>query len=222
MYTNPPRTWRVCKALFSMRTRTLEIVLLIIITVSAVGVFSYVGLHALVIAPQDDSVPITQSTQSHQTEPPATPGEIPRRLIIPSLNINAAVQSVGINGKGAMGVPSNYTDVAWYKSGTTPGHRGSAVIDGHVDNGLALSGVFKHLEDIRAGADVYIETAAGKRLHFVVQDIEMYDYKDVPVEQLFNRSDQSRLNLITCGGHWVKNDKTYDHRVVVYTVLAPN
>jgi sortase (surface protein transpeptidase) len=94
------------------------------------------------------------------------------------------------------------------------------VIDGHVDNGLGLSGVFKHLEDLQQGDDVYVVTKTGRELHFVVEDTVSYPYKTVPLETLFSRDDDARLNLITCGGSWVKSDKTYDHRFVVYTRLV--
>src|SRR6185503_17165796 len=107
-----------------------------------------------------------------------------------------------------MGTPSNFTDVAWYKYGTVPGQVGSAVIDGHVDNGLALAGVFKHLTDIKNGADVYVITKEGTKIHFVVQDIQSYPYKSVPTTLLFNQKDRARLNLVTCAGTWVPGDKT--------------
>lgn len=119
-----------------------------------------------------------------------------------------------------MAVPSNYTDVGWYKYGVPPGRQGSAVIDGHVDNGLALPGVFKYLDKIKVGDDVYIEESDGGRLHFVVYDVEVYPYTDVPREKLFAAASSSYLNLITCGGSWLQSSHTYDHRMVVYTKLV--
>lgn len=187
------------------------------ITTSAIAVFSWTAVHALWYAPDVDvevSVPAPKGVRSASFS-----GDVPVRLSIPSLGINANVQQVGVNGKGNMAVPSNYTDVAWYKYGPVPGEVGSAVIDGHVDNGLGLDGVFKHLEDIEVGDDVYVSTKSGKRLHFVVRDIESYHYTQVPTELLFNLSDGAHLNLVTCGGLWVKDDKTYDRRIVVYTEL---
>lgn len=147
------------------------------------------------------------------------PSEEPSRLIVPSLRIDADIQQVGVNAKGNMGVPTNYADVAWYKHGTIPGQLGSAVIDGHVDNGLGLAGVFKHLADLKPGDDVIVVTKTGRELRFTVQDVVTYPYDSVPLEKVFTRNDNARLNLITCGGKWIKSEKTYDERVVVYTVL---
>lgn len=144
----------------------------------------------------------------------------PSRLIIPNISVNANVQYVGINAKGGMGTPAGFSDVAWYKGGTIPGDTGSAVIDGHVDNGLGLSGVFKHLEDVHIGDDVYVVQNDGDKLHFRVIDVQLYPYDDAPSDAIFNRTDAAHLNLITCSGDWVGSEKTYNKRLVIYTELV--
>lgn len=192
--------------------------LIILITVAAVIAFASTLVRAVYYVPNDGQLaPTTSPIIAHVQ----VPVEEPARLVIPSLGIDAAVQKVGVNPKGNMGVPSNYTDVAWYKYGTTPGQLGSAVIDGHVDNGLALAGVFKHLTDVQIGDDVYVTTASGRQLHFKVVDKQSYPYQEVPLELLFARKDKARLNLITCIGAWVQSGKTYDQRLIVYTELVP-
>ena len=145
----------------------------------------------------------------------------PARLIVPSLEVDADIQYVGVTKDGNMGVPSNFADVGWYKYGTIPGRQGSAVIDGHVDNAIGLAGVFKNLSTMKVGESVYVQTKGGEKLRFIVTDVVTDGYKDVPVETLFNRKDARRLNLVTCGGSWIQTEKTYDERTVVYTVLAP-
>jgi len=188
-----------------------------VVTALALVVFASTLVQALWYAPESSTYVPDGSRTGARTVPPS---EQPDRLIIPALNIDAPIQYVGITKKGNMGVPSNFSDVAWYKYGTVPGQIGSAVIDGHVDNGLALPGVFKHLDELRVGDDVIVETKQGRKLRFVVTDIESYNYKDVPGEVLFGRADTSRLNLVTCGGSWIRTEKTYDQRLVVYTVLV--
>ncbi len=150
----------------------------------------------------------------------ATPDEVPVRLSIPSLSIDAAVQSVGIGKSGNMAVPTNFTDVGWYRYGPAPGSVGSAVIDGHVDNGLSLAGVFKQLNEVKVGDKIIVTDASGREQHFTVEDIKDYDYKSVPTELVFNRTDTARLNLVTCDGAWVAGEKTYDRRIVVFAVLT--
>jgi sortase A len=192
--------------------------LVALVVIVATGVFTATAVHALLFAP-DEEVAAPALAQKALSQS-ATPGEHPARLRIPTLGIDANVQYVGITKKSTMAVPSNFTDVAWYKYGPVPGQRGSAVMDGHVDNGLALDGVFKHLSDIKIGDDVYVDTKDGTPLHFVVIDVQLYPYKNVPTQLIFGQSNAVRLNLITCDGAWVKGDKTYDHRLVVYTILA--
>ncbi len=198
--------------------RTIRQFVVFIITVTAIIIFGATLVHALFYAPEVEiAVPNASTTPGQEVDP----SERPSQVIIPALKIDADVQHVGVKPDGSMGTPNNFTDVAWYKYGPAPGYRGSAVIDGHVDNGLSLAGVFKHLGDIKVGDDVYVKTAGGKTLHFVVEDVETYPYQSVPTEKIFERADKPRLNLITCDGKWVKGKDTYDERLVVYTVLAP-
>ena len=167
--------------------------------------------------------PIIVPKKSIPVSPVSTStSSLPKRLIVPTLGIDANVQYVTVNAKGNMGTPNNFTDVSWYKPGTEPGKVGSAVMAGHVDNGLSLAGVFKKLDTIQVGDDVYVQETNGTKLHFKVEKVTSYPYTEVPVQAIFTSSDGSkRLNLITCVGAWVPGQKTYDRRLVVYTKLVP-
>ena len=204
-----------------MRPRNIASrIIIIFIVVAAAGVFAWTFVHAVVYVPEDAGpVPVMQEGASPGLYQVGT-SSLPARLTIPSLGINTHIQYVGENAQGNMRAPDNFTDVAWYEYGTVPGDVGSAVIDGHVDNGLGLDGVFKHLSDIIVGADVYIETNGGTMLHFKVSDIEVYPYQNVPTAALFTQHDAAHLNLITCDGTWVAGGDTYDHRIVIYTRLV--
>ncbi|QQG38312.1 MAG: class F sortase [Candidatus Kaiserbacteria bacterium] len=197
------------------QSRTTTVVIGII-TIAAIVTFGATLARALWYSP-DTEVDIPSTGQAIT---PASPEAYPARLEIPSLDIDAAVQYVGINAKGNMANPSNFTDVGWYKGGTVPGSVGSAVMAGHLDNALALDGVFKRLKELKAGDSMYVTTVGGEKLRFVVQEASVYNYLQAPVERIFKRADRARLNLITCEGEWIKSDKTYDERRVVYAVLA--
>jgi sortase (surface protein transpeptidase) len=186
----------------------------------AVGVFAVTLVHAVWYAPDlevtDNSIVATSTVPHAQV----VTGDYPVRLEIPKLTINANVQKVGIAKSGHMAVPNNFTDAAWYKYGAAPGQAGDAVFDGHVDNGLSLPGVFKQLGSIAVGDDIYVETASGTRLHFVVSDIQQYPYLEVPMNSIVSTTGEPRLSLITCEGAWVQGQKTYDHRLVVYAKMV--
>lgn len=160
-------------------------------------------------------------TTTTNTNSPSVPGEKPVKLVIPSLNINAKVQYVGIGKSGNMAVPYGYTDVGWYRYGPLPGQIGSAVFDGHVDNGLGVAAVFKHVGDIKIGDEIDVITEKGNKIPFKVTDVAQYGYKDKTANQkIFIENKDALIRLITCTGTWVSNEKTYDHRIVVTGKLA--
>jgi LPXTG-site transpeptidase (sortase) family protein len=176
-------------------------------------VFTLHGVFASPVAgSQDVGIPVTRIVPMGVESIPAFAP--PVRLHIPAIAVNAKVQKVGVTAKNTIGIPSNFTDVAWYKYGAVPGEQGSAIIDGHVDNALALPGVFKNLHNVKVGDDIYVDDAEGTTLHFKVTDVSSYDYKNTPAS-LLTENDKKLLRLITCGGKWVRSDKTYDTRLVV-------
>lgn len=183
------------------------------VTMGAALVFVGTMVQALFYAPTSEIEPPEQMLLVAATS------SKPVRLEIPSLGIDAKVQYVGVNGKGEMGIPSNFKDVAWYRYGTVPGQLGSAVIAGHVDNGLALPVVFWRLKEMRVGNDVYVVARDGSKLRFTVTGIATYPYTESPAERIFGESDKARLNLITCAGSWLKGLRTYSERLVIYTVF---
>lgn len=161
----------------------------------------------------------TQQTHSNVTQ--NNTSDFPIKIIIPKIGVDAKVQKVGITLKGNMSAPHNFTDVGWYKYGTVPGNLGSAVMDGHVDNGFNLDGVFKHLKDLKVGDNIFVDMQNGTQLHFVVEDVQSYYYKDTPMDEILNKNDgAAHLNLITCDGTWLPEAKTNDRRLVVYTKLV--
>src|ERR1039457_7041885 len=129
-----------------------KLYLITLITFVALCVFFAVLVNALWYS-SDAEVPLPKELQAKKIEDPNIPADIPLstpvRLVISALHIDAKVQDVGITKNGNMATPNNFTDVGWYKYGALPGEMGSAVIAGHVDDGLALPGVFKHLGDLQ-------------------------------------------------------------------------
>lgn len=147
------------------------------------------------------------------------PGQ-PARLVIPAIGVNAAVQSVGLAANGDMGIPTNFTDTAWYNGGPRPGMPGSAVIDGHLDGRNVPQAVFYNIDKLKAGDLVEVVDEKGKTLQFRVIETKIYDY-DAPTTEVFSGdASKARLNLITCAGSWLKTEKLYDKRVVVFTELV--
>ena len=150
----------------------------------------------------------------------------PSRLLIPAIGINAAVEDVGIvpNGKwaGDMETPtqSRWEHVGWYDAGPRPGERGSAVIDGHLDDQYGQPAVFWNLRKLHAGDEVQVVMSNGKKLTFRVSRIAYYPPQAAPLQDIFGNSGGIYLNLITCAGDWIPSEGQTTLRLVVYTTLA--
>ncbi len=143
----------------------------------------------------------------------------PARLRIPSIGVDANIQSVGLLKNGSMGIPTNFTDVAWYNRGVRPGVPGNAVIDGHFDGRKVPRAVFYSLGDLKPGDLVEVVDQRGKTFRFQVVSSKTYKYKD-PTDEIFSGdASKARLNLITCAGDWIKSEKSYSQRIVVFTEL---
>jgi len=140
--------------------------------------------------------------------------ELPVGLRIPAINVNAHIQYVGLTPNGGMEVPSNAADVGWFKLGSRPGEKGSAVISGHLDGKNGEAGVFANLHKLKKGDKLYVEDSKGKSIAFVVRDSRTYDpgYAD----DVFSRNDSAHLNLVTCDGVWDGVKKSYSKRLVVF------
>ena len=146
---------------------------------------------------------------------------LPVRLIIPAIDVDAKVQLVGLDEdeSGAMAVPSNFTDVGWYKDGVRPGMSGSAVIAGHFNGKKVSEAVFYDLAKLQVGDKVVIMSEESTEEIFTVVRVETYAY-DASTTDVFTSADgKSKLNLITCGGTWMSEKRLYDKRTVVFTEL---
>jgi LPXTG-site transpeptidase (sortase) family protein len=143
----------------------------------------------------------------------------PTKIIIPKLGIETKVLPVGKTKEGALDVPNSLKNVGWYIGGVRPGERGNAVIDGHEVDELGFGAVFKNLYLLEPGDSIFVENENGDRLEFQVNQSLVYDFKNAPLEKIFGNASTSNLNLITCNGEFLRELKTKDKRLVVYTNL---
>ena len=141
----------------------------------------------------------------------------PNRLKIPSIGVDADIESVGVTPDGLMGVPVNNIDVGWFNLGPRPGERGSAVIAGHLDGTNGEEAVFSNLNKLKMGDKVYVVDENGNTVSFTVEGNQEYDvgYAD----EIFSRNDGTYFNLITCDGIWDGIKKSYSKRLVVFTTI---
>ena len=141
-------------------------------------------------------------------------------LVIPSLGIQASMQSVGLTPNGAIGIPTNYTDVAWFSRSAVPGTAGTSVVVGHRDTRVFAPGVFRYLGTLVPGDDVYVDRD-GTRFHFKLTDKRVYAEDTDRMAEIMGQGDATtRLNLITCDGVWNQSVRRYNERLVIFTELV--
>jgi LPXTG-site transpeptidase (sortase) family protein len=202
-----------------MKRKKIAIHIIIII---AIGIFTTTILQAMYYSPSDEiPIPIEMAEEIEEQRLANSTVEYPlypARLVIPSIDIDAKIEEVGISRKGNMATPKNFSNTGWYKYGTIPGQKGSAVIAGHVDNGFSLAGVFSELSDLKKGDAVFVVTRGDEWLHFIVTDSKIYDFDEKP-EEVFREDGEHILRLITCTGTWMEEKRTHNKRLVVRAVL---
>jgi len=140
----------------------------------------------------------------------------PARLKIPSIGVDAKVESVGLTPQGSVGVPEGPSDAAWFDRSPSPGEVGNAIIVGHFGWKDGLPSVFDDLSRLQKGDVLYVEDGAGMIVTFVVRESRRYDPK-ADASVVFDSNDgKAHLNLITCEGVWDATKESYSLRLVVF------
>jgi len=175
---------------------------------SAAIIFFMSGSRANPVLPTSNTVP--QNLQQARAA-------LPSRLMIPAINVDAAIESVGLTSQGAMAVPAGPADAAWFDLGPRPGESGSAVIAGHEGWKDNIKAVFDDLYKLQKGDKIYVEDEQGATTTFVVSGMQTYD-QNGDASGIFSSTDgKAHLNLITCEGTWNAAEKSYSNRLVVFT-----
>jgi LPXTG-site transpeptidase (sortase) family protein len=200
--------------------RPLFIVSLVAIAVSSIffpfSIFNQPALGSFVHTAE--SVPNTVFSEQPSLPAGQVGLELPVRLKIPKINVDAALEPVGLTSQGAVDVPKGPANAGWFDLGPRPGEKGSSVIDGHFGwwkNGTQA--VFDNLDKLRKGDKVYIEDETGATITFVVRESRMYNPNADATDVFGSNDGKVHLNLITCDGVWDKVAKGYSQRLVVFT-----
>jgi sortase A len=139
------------------------------------------------------------------------------RLKIPKIQLDAAIESVGLTPEGGVAVPAGPSDVAWFDVGPRPGESGTAVIVGHYGWKDGIPAVFDDLSKLQKGDKIFIEDENGTAQAFVVRARRTYGENESAADIFTSNDGKAHLNLITCGGTWNEVSKTYSERIVVFT-----
>lgn len=168
------------------------------------------------VIPNEDVQVLVPLPESDQGVTPEQKVELPLRLHINRIGVDAPIYTVGLAADGSMDVPKSPFETGWYELGPRPGSIGSAVIAGHVDSATGAPGVFANLDNLTIGDIITVESE-GTSLLFRVRKIHVYP-ADADATEIFTSTDgKAHLNLITCNGTWDTDTNQYTDRLVIFT-----
>lgn len=187
--------------------RTLLVVVLVEFAIPIAFILNFVLKGPV----KGSSAPVTPNT-SHKV----VNFGLPARLKIPKINVDAAVEPVGLTSKGDLDVPKGPAGAGWYNSGPRPGEIGSSVIDGHFGYKDHIPAVFDNLSKLHPGDKLYVIDEKGLTATFVVSELKTYAPDEIAVSVFRSSDKKAHLNLITCEGTWNASAKSYSNRLVVF------
>lgn len=138
----------------------------------------------------------------------------PARVVIPAIDVDAALVGVGLALDGSMQVP-DFGLAGWYTEGPMPGHPGPAVIVAHVDSRRGPD-IFHRLDELARGDEIHVLYASGDRVTFRMTSSEQTPKDDLPVDSLWPLTTERLLALVTCGGQFDRSTRHYLDNVIVY------
>ncbi|KON73323.1 hypothetical protein M768_10305 [Cellulosimicrobium cellulans F16] len=155
-------------------------------------------------------VPVRPAQDVPDPAPPA-----PTRVVVADLDVDLPVEPAGVDPEGRMALPGSGDVAAWYRFGPAPASpAGTTVVAAHVDDPDGV-GPFARLAEITTGARVDVVDATGASYTYTVTDVRSVPKPDVPLDELFDRTGERRLVLVTCGGAWDRDRRSYSDNVVV-------
>ncbi|MFP3986586.1 class F sortase [Streptomyces sp. E11-3] len=167
-------------------------------------------------AAADSSVPAARKNLG----PAPLPFSLADRIRIPAIQVDAPVQPVGLDPDGWVDAPpAEEPNLAgWFTGAVSPGEKGTAVIDGHVDNDSGPA-VFYGLGSLKKGNRVEVLRKDGRTAVFEIYGIEVFEKRNFPGTRVYGNTGAAELRVITCGGGFSKSEG-YDGNVVVFARLA--
>ncbi len=173
------------------------------------------------------------STAAMQSAPAAAPAPAPGPLLlpasppvavsVPAIGINSSLIDLGRNSDGTIEVPSlddPDSKPGWYTGSPTPGTLGPAIILGHIDSRQFGPGVFYSLTDLQPGDGIDVTRADGTVAQFTVDSVKTVPKSNFPTLEVYGNLDHAGLRLITCGGQFDPDARSYESNVIVFASLV--
>ncbi|MFC0109981.1 class F sortase [Kibdelosporangium aridum] len=171
--------------------------------------------------PPVNSVP-SQGTQTDQAVT-ALPASVPTQISIPKIGAQSSLIALGLNPDQTVEVPpvTQPMQAGWYDKAPTPGELGPAIILGHVD-GNHKPGIFYRLKEMAAGDEILVTRTDGTKAKFLVDRVKQVSKSEFPTDEVYGDTTKPELRLITCGGVFDKDARSYKDNIIVFASLVPS
>ncbi|WP_143571056.1 class F sortase, partial [Tessaracoccus sp. ZS01] len=170
-------------------------------------------------APSPASTPADQVGASSAGLAAATTRPSPTRMMIPSLKIDMPVSPQGVDDIGLMALPPDPAEAGWYRFGPAPGDtQGATVIAAHVDSKELGIGPLADLRRLAPGEVIVVLDATGVEHAYRVESVDSVPRAELDLAQLFARTGTHHLNLVTCGGPYLRDRGGYQNNVIARAV----
>ncbi len=191
----------------------------VVVNAEGIAATGQLSSHSTGVATNSDNTPGDQATaqvplrRATLDDGSAADMATPVSVRVASIGLEAPVLSVGVDDENQFDVPEADL-VGWYRYGSAPGQTGSTVLAAHVAYG-GQPGAFLNLTEIEVGELLEVELSDGSVMSYRVLDNVLYDKTALPADELFRKDGDAVLRLITCGGQFDPDDRSYHGNVVV-------
>ncbi|PVZ07757.1 sortase domain-bontaining protein [Actinomycetospora cinnamomea] len=184
----------------------------ILVVLALLAVVAYLsGDPSQRVGPASADLPADRTAVALPLEPART-----TNLRIPSIGVDTRrLTELGQTEDRRLEVPTDAMTVGHYQGGAAPGERGPAVYASHV-NYRGVDGGFAKLADVEAGDQVVIEREDGVTVVYAVDRVDEVDKDAFPTAQVYGPTVGAELRLITCGGAFDSDVRSYEDDVIVF------
>jgi hypothetical protein len=139
---------------------------------------------------------------------------VPERLIVEALDIDASLTATVVDADRALVPPEDPAQLAWWR-GVRPGEgAGSVLVAGHLDARRYGQGPLARIVQLKAGSQAMLTGADGSIATYTLRGVTTIDKEALPAAELFGSVGPERLVLVTCGGTFDRDRRSWDSNVV--------
>jgi sortase (surface protein transpeptidase) len=150
----------------------------------------------------------------------ALPGPIeqaarPETVAIPRIAVQADLIGLDLDADRRLEVPTDPQVPGWFVRGPRPGEDGAAIVAGHVDSQRGPA-IFWRIPELEPGDEVIVHREDGSEVVFVVDRVGRWPKDEFPTDEVYRRSAGPELRLITCGGIFDEDERSYRDNIIVF------